>query len=187
MKMTMKTILSVMLSLFLVFSFASCQSSEVAEEAVEIVTAAPEEDSATADIPPAPADPVEAEAPAEEEAPAAPAVEVPVSMSVGYRGYEMDIESYDGYAEITYPEGIVTDDDVVTFLSAEAEKYGDSISGVSYSFADGVITLEYPEGVPAADRRALSTMFVTDVIETVGSLYPATGADPVSLVYRYGD
>ena len=183
MKRICRTTLALILSVLVVLSFASCQSSDAAEEAAEIVAVQTEAPENVADVPPAPAPAVEETAPAaaEEE----PVSEIPVEMAVEYQGYELSIASYDGYATIDYPAGIVTDDDIASFMAAEAIKYGDSISGVTYSVSGNTITLGYPEGVSAADRRALCAAFITDVIDTVNALYPSDAAVPVTVTHSY--
>ena len=183
-----RTTLVLVLSALVVLSFASCQSGAATEETVEIVAVQADEN--VADVPPVPApaeepaaEAVSAEAPAE--AAPAEAAEVPVEMAVEYRGYSLSITSYDGYATVEYPAGVVTDDDIAAFMAAESMKYGDSVSGVSYSVSGNTLTLNYPEGVSAADRRALSAAFITDVIDTVNAIYPSDSSDPVKVTHSY--
>ena len=177
------------ISALLVISLASCQTSGEAD-AAEIVTTAsqPAASPAAADVPPAPAaEPASpAAAPAESAAaPAAAPAEIPVELDVEYLGYGMGIDCYDGHATITYPAGIVTDADVEAFLAAESAKYGAQMAGITYSIpSSGTLELTYPEGISSAERRALVTMFATDVIETVNALFPEA-AGPVTVTHSY--
>lgn len=177
-----KITLTLILSALLVLSLASCQSSDGSGQAAQIVAVQPQGQESVQDVPPAPAPAAPAEKP---EAPAPAPAEIPVEMAVEYRGYELAIESYDGYTDVTYPAGIVTDDDIASFMAAESAKYGDSVSGVTYSVSGNTLTLSYPEGVGAADRRALCAAFITDVIDTVNALYPSASADPVEVTHSY--
>ena len=77
------------------------------------------------------------------------------------------------------------DDAVWEIDEAVAAKYGDSVSGVTYSVSGNTLTLGYPEGVSAADRRALCAAFITDVIDTVNALYPSASTDPVKVTHSY--
>ena len=186
MKRIVTNTLAFVLSALLVLSFVSCQSGASTESAAEIITVQPQVDESVEDVPPAPAPEAEAVAePVSEPAPVVQSEEIPVEMSAEYRGYELSISSYDGHADISYPAGIVTDDDISSFMAAESMKYGDSISGVTYSVSGNTLTLDYPEGVSAADRRALSAAFITDVIDTVNAIYPSDSVDPVRITHSY--
>ncbi len=96
-----------------------------------------------------------------------------------YAGYDLLISAYDGHAVISYPEE-AADDDVSAFLAAEAARYG--ISGVYYSFQDdGTLLLEYPEGIAAAERRALSDTLASDLIEYVTYVPEAVAEAPAEM------
>ncbi len=114
-----------------------------------------------------------------------------VERSFSYSGYTMDIVSYDGYALIEYPD-IATREDVEYFLSSEAARYPEDAALVTYSFPeDGVLRLDYPEGLSASDREVFIETFGNDVLSVAASILPppvesaVPAAAPVVVEYDY--
>ena len=107
-----------------------------------------------------------------------------VEKSFTYSGYEVSVASYDGYALIEYPD-VLSREDVVAFLSMEAGKYSDEASYISYSFVeDGVLRLDYPEGLSAELRSSLLDVFGADIISAASAFFP-TAFTPEVLTYNY--
>ena len=174
MKRITRNVFVVLLLLLVAFFFASCQSAEELENSVEITTGSGEESQPMLPPPPAEVESVEE------------VKEIPVSVSAQYLGYRMDINSYDGYAEITYPVGIVTDGDIDAFIAVEAAKYGITDPSFTYSIGDGIVTVAYPEGIGENTRRSYASMLITDVIETVNRIYPQYAGSKLTLTFKYG-
>ena len=108
-----------------------------------------------------------------------------VERTLSYSASTITASSYDGYALIDYPEGI-TEGDVAAFLSYEAEKYPADAALVTYSFPeDGVLRLDYPEGLSAEERGTLLDAFLGDIKEFAPeeeSVFSfAVGADEVTV------
>ena len=184
MKRITRIALASILSALIVLSFASCQTSDAAAEAAEIVVAEPAPAPAE-EVPPAPAEEPAAETPAPVVAAEPVPATVPVYMEIGYLGYTLGIECYDSYAIVSYPASVVTVGDVESFLADESVKYGAAASGIVYSFpAEGELRLDYPAGVTAAERRALAAAFTTDVIDTVNEIFSVSG-EPVTVTHTY--
>ena len=113
-----------------------------------------------------------------------------VERSFSYSGYTLDITSYDGYALIEYPD-IVTEDDIEAFMAAEAAKYPAEASAVTYSIPEeGVLRLDYPEGLSVADREGFVETFGNDVLNVAAAILPpavesVAEAEPVVVGYAY--
>ena len=89
----------------------------------------------------------------------------PVEKTFSYMGNSITAASYDGYALIGYPEDIA-EGDAEAFLAYEAGKYPADAAAVVYSFPEkGVLRLDYPEGLSAADRSAFIDTFFGDILE----------------------
>lgn len=162
---------------------AGCQSN-ASVSSTEIIAPAPVAAIPAAPVPaPAPA-PAE-EAVAEEPAEAAPAEEVcNVVSSYEYSGYSMTIEAFDGYALISVPS-IVTKADVDAFMANEVAVYGSMLDGVTYSYEDGTIRINYPAGVSEAERRSYANMFACDVIAMASSVFSIPESMPVAVTHSY--
>ncbi len=170
----------VLLVLMLVLSLFGCQSAAKEEkpavdvqpaaepaEAVETVSAAGAEESAT-----------ETEPPQAEEA------EVPVSVTYSYMGYVLTIDAYDGYAEISYPAA-ASNAEVEDFLAEEAARY--QIQDVTYSFeGNGQLRLAYPEGISAEERRVLADTLAGDLIVYVTPAPEVVPETEIITAYSYG-
>ena len=78
----------------------------------------------------------------------------PVERTFQYSGSTITASAYDGYALIGYP-GSVTEADVEAFLAYETAQYPADAAVVSYSFPEeGVLRLDYPEGLSDSERAA---------------------------------
>ncbi len=97
------------------------------------------------------------------EIPAEPEVPEPEVFEYSYNGYDLTIEIGDGYADLLYPS-IVTDADAEAFFAYEAEKYGDGIDGISYSFIDGGARLILPESINREVAAANADTVYQDII-----------------------
>ncbi len=162
---------------------AGCQSN-ASVSSTEIIAPAPVAVIPASPVPaPAPA-PAPETAPAEAAAPSGPAVVSNVVSSYEYAGYSMAVEAYDGYAIVSLPS-IVIKADVDAFMANEAAVYGSMIEGVTYSFEDGTLRINYPEGVSEAERRAYVNMFACDVIKMASAVFSIPASMPVSVTYSY--
>ena len=87
----------------------------------------------------------------------------PVERTFQYSGSTITASAYDGYALIGYP-GSVTESDVEAFLAYETAQYPADAAVVSYSFPeDGVLRLDYPEGLSDSEREAFLDIFLSDI------------------------
>lgn len=94
-------------------------------------------------------------------------VESPVTRTVEYLGHVVAVESYDGRASISYPS-FITDDGVIDFCSAEAEKYGASAASVSYAIGrNGRMTVFHPQGISSEDRAYVIDLLAEDLLDYV--------------------
>ena len=83
-----------------------------------------------------------------------------------YNGYELTIAVGDGYADLLYPS-IVTEADAEGFFAYEAEKYGSSIEGITYSFIEGGARLNLPETISRETAKANADVVYQDIIEYI--------------------
>ena len=87
----------------------------------------------------------------------------PVERTFQYSGSTITASAYDGYALIGYP-GSVTEVDVEAFLAYETAQYPADAAAVSYSFPEeGVLRLDYPEGLSDSERAAFLDIFLSDI------------------------
>ncbi len=174
MKRFSRNIAIFLIALLLVLPFASCQSSADDEQAAEEVQIA----GTIQETEPAQAEEV-SPVPQEESVPE----EAPVSITYEYMGYELTIEAYDGYALITYPQG-ATEEEVALFLAEEAARH--QTEGVTYSFeGKGLLRLDYPEGIPASERRELADTLASDLIVYVSPSPEVEPATAMTALYGY--
>ncbi len=170
-----RNLLIALLSVLLVFA-VSCQSKADVEIATPVIPEVVPE--VIEEIEPSVSEPEQKPAAAE----AVP--EVPVSVTYSYRGYELKLEAYDGYAMVYYP-ATATEDDVEGFLKLEAEKY--QVEDAVYRFvSDGILRIDYPEGISAEDRKTLADTLASDLIQYVTPA-PVVEPDTASVSrYSYG-
>ncbi len=87
----------------------------------------------------------------------------PVEKTLSYSGNTITAASYDGYALIDYPDSI-PEGDVEAFLAYEVGLYPADAAAVVYSFPEeGVLRLDYPEGLSEAERSAFLDTFLSDI------------------------
>ncbi len=104
--------------------------------------------------------------------------EVSVSGNVDCMGYAVSVQSYDGFAEVSYPSSITTKE-ASSFLIHEYALYADSLSEASYTFVSpGLVRIDYPIGISVADRRYAVDRFCKDLIAYAEGL--AVASTPVS-------
>ena len=87
----------------------------------------------------------------------------PVEKTLSYSGNTITAASYDGYALIDYPDSI-PEGDVEAFLAYEVGLYPADAAAVVYSFPEeGVLRLDYPEGLSETERSAFLDTFLSDI------------------------
>jgi phage terminase Nu1 subunit (DNA packaging protein) len=105
--------------------------------------------------------------------------EVSVSGNVDCMGYAVSVQSYDGFAEVSYPSSITTKE-ASSFLIHEYALYADSLSAASYTFVSpGLVRIDYPVGISVDDRRYAVDRFCKDLIAYAEGL--AVASTPVSM------
>ena len=141
----------------------TAEPEEITEEAIEEIPeeAVPEE--TFEEVEEAIAEEVIEEA----EAPIVETAAEPVVISETLFGYTITVSVLDGTALVEYPT-VVTQSDAAAFFAYEAEKYGSSVAGITYTLADGSAVIS----TPLADEVIIANVpaFFADIVEYVNLL-----------------